>query len=66
MEAVEDFKKEKDHDWICKLIDEYFTQKLLRAIEEILEERKKAMQEVAQISSSDSEGEEVDDAEIDQ
>ena len=29
MEVVEDFTKEPDHDYICKLISEYFSQKLL-------------------------------------
>ena len=29
MDAVEDFTKEPDHEYICKLISEYFSQKLL-------------------------------------
>lgn len=44
MDTVEDFTKEPDHEFICKLINEYFSQKLLNSLEEILNYRKKMLQ----------------------
>jgi hypothetical protein len=35
MDAVEDFKKERDHSYIVKLISEFFSQKLFSLIHEI-------------------------------
>jgi hypothetical protein len=41
MDTVEDFEKLPDHEYICKLINEYFAQKLLINLEEILNYRRK-------------------------
>ena len=41
MDTVEDFTKQPDHEYICKLINEYFAQKLLLSLEEILNYRRK-------------------------
>jgi hypothetical protein len=35
MDTVEDYKKEKDHNYISNLITEYFSQKLFSLISEI-------------------------------
>ena len=35
MDTVEDFKKEPDYDYICKLIDEHFSQKLFEKVANI-------------------------------
>jgi hypothetical protein len=35
MDAVEDFKKGRDHSYIVKLISEFFSQKLFSLIHEI-------------------------------
>lgn len=35
MDTVDDVKKEKDHEYICKLISEYFSQKLFDKVNEI-------------------------------
>ena len=35
MDTVEDFKKEPDHEYICKLIDDHFSQKLFEKITNI-------------------------------
>lgn len=43
--------KEPDHDFICKLISEHFSQKLLSTLDEILTYRKK---KDAVLSDSDS------------
>lgn len=60
MEAVDDVSKERDHDFICKLINEYFSQKVLQTLTDIMDERKKALQETA-ILESESEAEDQDD-----
>ena len=60
MEAVDDVSKERDHDFICKLINEYFSQKVLQTLTDIMDERKKALQETA-ILESESEADDQDD-----
>ena len=35
MDTVEDFKKEPDHEYICKLIDDHFSQKLFEKVANI-------------------------------
>ena len=60
MEAVDDVSKERDHDFICKLINEYFSQKVLQTLTDIMDERKKALQETA-VLESESEADDQDD-----
>lgn len=62
MDVVEDFTKEPDHEFICKLINEYFSQKLLQTVDEILNFRKKQVVEV----NTDSEYDEEDDTNLEQ
>ena len=35
MDTVEDYKKEPDHEFICKLIDEHFSQKMFEKLANI-------------------------------
>ena len=35
MDTVEDYKKEPDHEFICKLIDEHFSQKMFEKVANI-------------------------------
>ena len=35
MDTVEDYKKEPDHDFICQLIDEHFSQKMYEKVANI-------------------------------
>lgn len=60
MDVVEDFTKEPDHEFICKLINEYFSQKLLQTVDEILNFRKKQVIEV----NTDSEYDDEDDTNL--
>ena len=61
METVEDTPKGKDHDFICKLISEYFSQKVMQNLEDIMDDRKRAVQEAVQDAeyerASEEEGE---------
>ena len=67
MEIVDDVSKERDHAFICKLISEHFSQRVLSILTEIMDERKKAMQDMAGLDSEselDEEGQE--NSQIDQ
>lgn len=57
MEMVDDVSKQRDHAFICKLISEYFSQKVLLTLTEIMDERKKAMLDAVIESDSDAEEE---------
>ena len=62
MDTVEDFKKEPDHEFICKLIDEHFSQKMFEKLTNI--QRMKSNQaELPQYHESSDEEEEVEDEE---
>lgn len=43
MDTVEDVPKGRDHEFICKLISEYFSQKVMQNLEDIMEDRKRAV-----------------------
>jgi hypothetical protein len=43
MDIVEDVPKGRDHEFICKLISEYFSQKVMQNLEDIMEDRKRAV-----------------------
>jgi len=58
METVEDTPKGKDHSFICKLISEYFSQKVMQNLEDIMDDRKRAVQEAVQDAEYESASEE--------
>ena len=58
METVEDTPKGRDHDFICKLISEYFSQKVMQNLEDIMDDRKRAVQEAVQDAEYESASEE--------
>jgi len=43
MDSVVEVAKERDHEFICKLINEYFSQKVLESLKEIMDDRKIAI-----------------------
>ena len=62
MDTVEDYKKEPDHEFICKLIDEHFSQKMFEKLTNI--QRQKTNQaEMAYLEESDDDDEDEEDEE---
>lgn len=61
MDTVDDVKKEKDHEYICKTITDYFSQKLFEKITEVY--MKKPLEQINkdQEISSDDEDDADDD-----
>ena len=62
MDAVDDIKKEADHEYVSKLIVQYFSQKLFNAVSDFM--MKKSKEEIYQdeVLSDDAE----DDGEMDE
>lgn len=58
MDTVDDVKKEKDHDYICKLISEHFSQKLFDKVNEFF--MKKPLDEINKEEIVDSNDEDED------
>jgi hypothetical protein len=72
MDQVEEFKKERDHDYIARLINEYFSQKLFNIVGEVFVRKEDRDQELLEVQAEgareaeDDEGEEshdIDDGE---
>ena len=57
MDTAEDFEREKDHDYISKLITEYFCKKLLEKVDNFMKYKVFSAQTEASSSDQDDDSE---------